>query len=130
VDPHHGLPEVARLRATACHWEISRDFVPQATTNGAQQQITTDKCGPRSAGLLLVIAGPATGLDAPSKLMTPVRSRSAALLVIAGHAYCDEFGGPSLTAFIPRISRAPCTCDLGESAERLCDRHIPVIDTY
>ncbi len=43
----------------------------------------------------------------PSKLMMPVRSWSAALLVLAGDPWCDDPAALERSGSVPRISRGP-----------------------
>ncbi len=63
----------------------------------------------------------------PSKLMMPVRSWSAALSVFAGEPRCVLSVAVTPLRFIPRISRALCSCRLRKRRQRLCDGHIAIL---
>ena len=65
--------------ATACHRPISPRFVPQGVIKRAQQHITADRCDESPSALSCVSAGVEDPICTHSKLMMPVRSRSAAL---------------------------------------------------
>ena len=64
--------------------------------------------------------------------MMPVRSRSAALVVFAGRRHFDNSPSPSLTRFIPRISRGRMhdrlsSRQISESGRRLRDDDVSVL---